>query len=115
MLMSFHMYVPTRILFGAGQLNNLHDQAMPGKKAMIIISNGKSTRANGYLERVEAELHQAGVETVVFDKIQPNPLKSTVMEGGAFARENACNFIVALGGGSCMDASKAIATVATNV
>lgn len=112
--MSFHMYVPTRIQFGAGQLNNLHEQAMPGKKAMIIISNGKSTRANGYLERVETELHQAGAETVVFDKIQANPLKSTIMEGGAFARENGCDFIVALGGGSCMDASKAIAAMATN-
>lgn len=112
--MSYHMYVPTRVLFGAGQLNNLHEQAMPGKKAMIVISNGKSTRANGYLERVEAELHQARVETVVFDKVQANPLKSTIMEGGAFARENGCDFIVALGGGSCMDAAKGMAAMATN-
>jgi alcohol dehydrogenase len=114
MFMSYHMYVPTRVLFGAGQLNNLHEQAMPGKKAMIVISNGKSTRTHGYLERVEAELHQAGVETIVFDKVQANPLKSTIMEGGAFARENGCDFIVALGGGSCMDAAKGMAAMATN-
>lgn len=111
---SFLMYVPTKTLFGAGQLNNLHKQEMPGKKAMLVISNGKSTRQNGYLARTEQELKKAGVEYLIFDKIQPNPLKSTVMEGGAFAREHGCDFIVALGGGSCMDAAKAIAIVAVN-
>ena len=45
--MSFQMYVPTRILFGEGQLEGLHKQKLPGKKAMIVISNGKSTKRNG--------------------------------------------------------------------
>lgn len=112
--MSYNMYVPTRTLFGAGQLNNLHAQKMPGKKAMIVISNGKSTRSNGYLARTEEQLKSAGVESVVFDKVEANPLRSTVMDGGAFAKENNCDFIVALGGGSCMDAAKAIAVMATN-
>ncbi|WP_425800432.1 iron-containing alcohol dehydrogenase [Desulfitobacterium sp. Sab5] len=112
--MSFNMYIPTRVLFGAGRLNDLKEQKMPGKKAMIVISNGKSTKANGYLACTEEQLHLAGVETVVFDKVEANPLKSTVMAGGAFARKNGCDFIVALGGGSCMDAAKAIATMATN-
>lgn len=111
---SFEMYVPTRTLFGAGQLNNLHSQPMPGKKAMLVISNGKSTKVNGYLARTEEQLKKAGVEYEVFDKVEANPLKSTVMAGGAFAREKGCDFIVALGGGSCMDAAKAIAIVATN-
>ncbi|PQV43281.1 iron-containing alcohol dehydrogenase [Methanohalophilus euhalobius] len=108
------MYVPTRTLFGAGQLNNLHEQKMPGKKAMIVISKGKSIRENGYLARTEEQLKLAGVETVVFDKVEANPLRSTVMVGGAFVKENNCDFIVALGGGSCMDAAKAIAVMATN-
>lgn len=112
--MSFNMYVPTRILFGAGELNNLHTQKMPGKKAMIVISMGKSARANGYLAITEEQLKLAGVKTAVFDKIEANPLKSTVMTGGTFARENGCDFIVALGGGSCIDAAKAIAIMAAN-
>lgn len=112
--MGFNYYVPTRALFGAGMLNRLHRQAMPGKKAMVVISGGKSAKAGGYLARTEEQLRKAGVETVVFDRIQPNPLKTTVEEGGAFARENGCDFIVALGGGSVMDASKAIAVSATN-
>jgi alcohol dehydrogenase len=112
--MNFQYYVPTRALFGAGTLNQLHEQTMPGKKAVIVISCGTSTRDNGYLKRTEEQLHKAGIETVVFDGIQPNPLKATVEEGGAFARKNGCDFIVALGGGSVMDACKAIAVSATN-
>lgn len=45
--MSYEFYNPTRVLFGAEQLNHLHEQKMPGKKAMLVISNGKSTRASG--------------------------------------------------------------------
>ena len=108
------MYVPTKALFGAGELNNLHKQALPGRRAMLVISNGKSTRVNGYLARTEEQLAKAGVEYFVFDKVEANPLKSTAMEGGAFAREHGCDFVVALGGGSVMDASKAIALMATN-
>ena len=112
--MSFEMFVPTKTLFGAGKLNDLHTQNMPGKKAMLVISNGKSTKANGYLDRTQEQLRKAGVTFEVFDEVEPNPLKSTVMRGGAFARKHNCDFIVALGGGSVMDASKAIAIVATN-
>lgn len=112
--MSFQMYMPTRILFGEGKLNELHDQVLPGKKAMIAISNGKSTKENGYLDRTIQELTKAGVESFVFDKIEANPLDTTVMSGAAFAKENDCDFIVALGGGSVMDATKAIATMVTN-
>lgn len=112
--MSFMMYVPTRIIFGQGVVKKLSKQDLPGKKALIVISNGKSTRENGYLDLVEKQLKEAKIDSIVFDKIQPNPLKATVEEGGRFAKENGCDFIVALGGGSVMDASKAIATAATN-
>jgi alcohol dehydrogenase len=112
--MGFLMYIPTRILFGAGQLNNLHQQKMPGKKAMLVISGGKSVRENGSLARTEEQLRLAGVEFAVFDQVQTNPLKSTVMAGASFARENGCDFIVALGGGSCIDAAKSIALMAVN-
>lgn len=111
-MMSYNFFNPTRVLFGAGQLNHLHEQAMPGKKAMVVISNGKSTRESGTLDRTMEQLHMAGVETVLFDKVGANPLKATVEEGGRFARENQCDFVVALGGGSVMDAAKVMAMYA---
>ena len=112
--MNFSFYNPTRILFGAGELNNLHKQTMPGKKALLLISNGKSTKVNGSLDRTIEQLEKAGIEYASFDKIMENPYRSVVMEGAAFAKENACDFILALGGGAVLDASVAIAAMATN-
>lgn len=110
----YDMYVPTRVMFGVGMLNRLSEQPLPGKRALIVISNGKSTRANGYLARTEEQLHKAGVETVVFAGATPNPTVSDVNAGAKAARENGCDFLVALGGGSVMDCSKGIAVIATN-
>lgn len=112
--MNFSFYNPTRILFGAGELNNLHKQTMPGKKALLLISNGKSTKVNGSLDRTIEQLEKAGIEYAIFDKIMENPYKSVIMEGAAFAKENTCDFILALGGGAVLDASVVIAAMATN-
>ncbi len=110
--MPYEFYAPTRVLFGAGMLNKLHTQAMPGKKAMVVISNGRSVRENGALDRTLTELKAAGIETVLFDKVGANPLKAIVEEGGRFAKEKGCDFVVALGGGSVMDAAKVMAMFA---
>ncbi|AEV29233.1 alcohol dehydrogenase, class IV [Sphaerochaeta pleomorpha str. Grapes] len=112
--MTFTYHIPTKVLFGIGQLNHLHEQDLPGKKALIVISSGKSTRANGYLQRVEDELKKAKVASVVFDKILPNPVRRHVSEGAAFAKEHGCDFVIGLGGGSTIDSAKAIAIMATN-
>ena len=113
-MIAFEFYNPTRIVFGSGKLNTLSEQTLPGKKALLLISNGKSTRINGSLDRVKEQLEKAGAAYAVFDKIMENPVKEVIMEGAAFARENGCDFILALGGGAVLDSSKAIAAMATN-
>ena len=112
--MNFNMYAPTRVLFGAGELRHLHQQDMPGKKAMVVISSGTSTRKYGYLDRLEEQLRQANIDFLLFDQVESNPLKSTVEAGAIFAREHGCEFIIALGGGSVIDAAKVMAMNATN-
>lgn len=112
--LAYDQFIPTHILFGAGKLNTLGDQPMPGSKALIVISNGTSTRANGYLSRTQEQLTRAGVTYEVYDGIEPNPTVENVNTGAAAARQHSCNFIVALGGGSVMDAAKGIALMATN-
>jgi alcohol dehydrogenase len=111
---NFQFFMPTKVLFGAGQLSNLHKQQLPGKKALIATSNGYSTKKYGYLQRVEKELDKVGIEHVLFDQIRPNPTKENVMDGAKVAKENGCDFIVALGGGSVMDCSKCIALMVSN-
>lgn len=113
-MMRFNFYNPTNLIFGSGSLNELGSQEMPGKKAMVLISNGKSTKENGYLDRTLEQLTKAGVETAVWAGIMENPLKEAIMEGAAFAKDNGCDFIVALGGGAVLDSAVAISAMATN-
>ena len=113
-MINFNFFNPTRIVFGSGKLQTLAEQTLPGKKAMLLISCGKSTKVNGSLDTVKAQLDKAGIAYAVFDKIMENPVKEVIMEGAAFARENGCDFILALGGGAVLDSSKAISAMATN-
>lgn len=52
--MEFNYYIPTKVLFGPGKLNDFKKEVLPGKKALIVISSGTSMRKNGYLDRVIA-------------------------------------------------------------
>lgn len=112
--MNFKYYIPTKILFGRGSLNKLHTEKLPGKKALIVTTSGRSVIDNGYLDRVENELKKANCEFVLYNKITNNPTLTEVMEGAKVAKENNCDFVLGLGGGSPIDASKSIAIMATN-
>lgn len=112
--MEFHYYIPSRILFGKGKLAELHKQELPGKKALIVTTGGTSMKKYGYLGRVEEQLELAGVSHLLFDKILPNPIKEHVMEGADLCKKNHIDFVIGLGGGSSIDAAKAIAVMATN-
>jgi alcohol dehydrogenase len=112
---NFNYFLPTRIIFGPGSLKELATTPyLPGKKALIVIGAGGSTKRNGYLDRVVGYLKQNNVESVLFDKILPNPLVEHVMEGAQAAKENNCDFIIGLGGGSPIDSAKSIAVMAKN-
>lgn len=119
--MNFNFNNPTNLIFGSGKLNELGGQIAArrkagtlGKKALLLTSNGKSTKINGSFDRVMEQLGEADVEVSVCSKIMENPLKDTVMEAAAFAKESDCDFIVALGGGAVLDSAVAVSAMATN-
>lgn len=114
MNMNFDFFTPTKLLFGAGKLNELSKENLPGKKALLLISDGKSAKTSGALERTQKQLEKAGMESVICANIHENPSKEIVMEAAAFAKENGCDFIVALGGGAVLDSSVAVAAMAAN-
>lgn len=113
-MQQFIYHIPTRILFGPGQVSRLHREKLPGKKALLAISKGQSVKKNGTLRKVEQQLEEAGVRYILFDEIRPNPTRKNVMDGAKTAREHQCDFVVALGGGSVMDCGKCIALMMTN-
>jgi len=112
--MEYSYYMPTRVVFGCGSFRELAKISMPGKKALIVISGGKSMERLGYRASLEEQLRGMGIATCLYDKVRPNPTKDSVMEGAAMARAEACDFLVALGGGSTVDAAKAMSVMAAN-
>jgi alcohol dehydrogenase len=115
MNLSFNYYMPTRIIFGAGKLNELAKTPfLPGKKALVVIGKTGAMKKHGYLERVLGLLKENGADAAVFDKILPNPVSKHVDEGAEVARNSECDFVLGLGGGSTMDSAKSIALMAKN-
>ena len=110
--MPYEFYLPTKLLYGAGCLSALGGCALPGRKALLVTSAGQSAKRHGYLGRVEEQLTQAGVRAVLYDQITPNPTKAEVM--AALCRKEGCDFVLGLGGGSSIDAAKAISVMARN-
>lgn len=110
----FSVHIPTKILFGCGELKKLATEKLPGKKALIVISGRTAMKKYGYLDKVIGLLKENNVTSIVFDKILPNPIKSHVMEAATVCRENQCDFVVGLGGGSSIDSAKSIAVMACN-
>ncbi|MGQ7278442.1 iron-containing alcohol dehydrogenase [Brevibacillus thermoruber] len=108
----FEVLFPTRIFFGTGEIARLGREAKALGRKALLVTGGRSAKRTGLLDRVQSLLAEEQVEYVLFDKIEPNPRTTTVDEGAALAREHGCDFVIALGGGSVMDASKAIAAVA---
>lgn len=97
--------LPRDIYFGRGSLSTL--KTLDGKRASIVIG-GSSMKKSGVLDKVESYLKQAGLETQLIEGVEPDPSVETVLRGGALMREFEPDWIIALGGGSPMDAAKAM-------
>ncbi len=97
--------LPRDIYFGKGALENLKN--LKGKKAIICVGGGSMKRF-GFLDRAKQYLEQAGMEVALFEGIESDPSVDTVMKGAAVMQDFGPDWIVAIGGGSPIDAAKAM-------
>lgn len=97
--------LPRDVYFGKGALETL--KTLKGKKAIICVGGG-SMKRGGFLDRAEAYLKEAGMEVKIFEGIESDPSVDTVMKGAEIMREYEPDWIVAIGGGSPIDAAKAM-------
>ncbi len=111
---SFSFQLPTRIEFGNGVSSTIDEEvrALGGSRALIVTDPG--VEAAGLVDPVVARLTKAGVQTVVFDAVAPNPRDTCVQQGAELVASEGCDVLVAVGGGSPMDTAKAIGVVATH-
>jgi alcohol dehydrogenase len=104
----------TAVFMGAGCRGALDAQAaLLGGSTALLVTDKVLVRA-GVVAKVLSSLAPRGLKVYVFDEVAPDPAVSTVDAGGAMAREKGCDLIVAVGGGSPIDAAKGISVVATN-
>jgi len=109
MIKDFNFYAPTRVVFGRdseAQLPQLIRSC--GASRVLVHYGGSSARKSGLLDKVFAMLDEAGIGYVELGGVVPNPLLSMVRKGIALCREQKVDFILAVGGGSVIDSSKAI-------
>ena len=112
--MIFNYNLPINLLFGRGRSNEIGTEvAKYGKKALIVTGRS-STKKSGLLDKTISLLNEANIEYEVFDKVEQNPLTTTVYEGVDVVKETGCDVILGLGGGSIMDAAKSIAFSSKN-
>ena len=106
-------YMPARVIVGQGALDQLVRAAEFGTKALLI--TGKTfVRKSGLLSRAQSILAGAGVSSVVFDQVEPDPRMSTVQAAADFGLANNADLVIGLGGGSAMDVAKAAAVLLRN-
>ena len=98
-----HFSVPRNIISGPDALNHL--STLKGRKA-VLVTGGNSMKRFGFLDQAEALLQQAGMQTLIVDGVEPNPSVETVWRGARAMREFEPEWIVAIGGGSALDAAK---------
>lgn len=113
--MIWQSYLPSQIYFGINTIKE-HDQIFQGlgRKALIVIGQGGSARRTGALDDICQSLQQQQIDWEIFAQVEANPSIDTARAGAKQAQACKADFIIGIGGGSPLDAAKAIAILAVN-
>ena len=111
-MLPFDFHLPTKIYFGPGKFDNIGGYVAPIGKRALIVTGKSAMRRLGFLDKAVELLRIAGVDSIVFEGIEPNPRHTTCDQAASIARNDKCDVIIGIGGGSAMDAAKGIAATA---
>lgn len=106
---AFRFQNPTALIFGKGTVEQLGTEVAKYGKRVLFVYGGGSIKKTGLYDRVREQLAHIGAEVVELPGVEPNPRLTTVKKGIELCRQHGLDFILAVGGGSVIDASKAIA------
>ncbi|TYS30873.1 iron-containing alcohol dehydrogenase [Bacillus pumilus] len=106
---NFIYYNPTKLMFGKGQLEGLKSELARYGKRVLLVYGGGSIKKNGLYDNVIGALNEAGAEVFELSGVEPNPRLTTVKKGIDICQKEKVDFLLAVGGGSVIDCTKAIA------
>ena len=112
--MDYNFYMPVRVVSGQGAMFRCAEQLRALGKSCLVVCSGHAARSSGALDDLQEVCREQGIRWTVYDGIRENPLAVSCMEAGKLAYECGAEFIVGIGGGSPLDAAKAVAAVAAN-
>lgn len=114
MTLCFDFQTAGKIIFGSGSLGRLSDIAPKQGRRFLLVTGAGSLRKNGVIGRIEKQLSEEGLFFCHYEGVTQEPTPTIVDEGCRIARENKCDAILAIGGGSVIDTGKAISGLITN-
>ncbi|MDQ0247221.1 alcohol dehydrogenase YqhD (iron-dependent ADH family) [Bacillus fengqiuensis] len=106
---SFTFYNPTKLIFGRGELQQLEQEINHYGKKVLLVYGGGSIKRNGLYDQVINILEKAGAQVFELPGVEPNPRLSTVHKGVEICKNENVDFLLAVGGGSVIDCTKAVA------
>lgn len=112
--MNLNFFMPTRMVMGKDAVRKNYELFKGYGEKALIVTGKTSSKKNGSLRDVEKALKEANISYVIFDDIEENPSLETIEKASAFGIAEGANFVVGIGGGSTLDASKAIAVMLKN-
>ncbi len=108
-MQNFTYWNPTKLIFGRGEVERLPEELKPYGKNVLLVYGGGSIKRSGLYDQVIEQLNKAGATVHELAGVEPNPRVSTVNKGVAVCKEHNIDFLLAVGGGSVIDCTKAIA------
>jgi alcohol dehydrogenase len=112
--MTFNLFLAGRISFGPGVSSLVGEKATALGGKRIFLVTDRTMEKLGTAEKISTHLSTAGLSTVAFFDVEPEPSVETVDTAAALAKEHGCDIVVGLGGGSCLDVAKAVSVLLTN-
>src|SRR6056297_4110427 len=105
---NFEFVLPTKVYFGKNEVKNIKDEIKKYGDKVLLVYGGGSIKKHGIYDEVVRELNSADIEYVEYGGITPNPKLEQIEMGIKVAENNNIDFVLAVGGGSVVDASKSI-------
>ena len=107
----FQFQNTTKVYFCKDQLGHLHEEVLKYGKSVLVVYGGGSIKKIGLYDKVIKELKKNNIEVYELAGVEPNPRHTTVNKGAKICKDNHVTSVLGIGGGSTIDASKAIAAL----